>query len=138
MAADIAAREQEIIDLINGFEDWLSVYSYLIDSTFFVERMTPGEAERAHHIRDCQSDTWMLVELDEGKLHIKADSEALIVKGLAGLLLRIFNGSDPREAVDFRPSLAERTMLGRELDSLRLDGLSSMARFIAQSAAALM
>ena len=134
----IKAREQEVIDALNAYEDWFSVYSYLIDSTFFLEPMTPEEEARAHHIKDCQSNTWMLVELDsDGRLRIKADSEALIVKGLAGLLLRIFNGCPPEEAAAFQPSLAQRTMLNDELGATRLGGLSSMARFISVSAQAM-
>jgi len=139
MATDIDAHEQEVVDALNAYEDWLSIYSYLIDSTLFLERMTLEEASRAHHIKDCQSDTWMLVELDgDGRLHIKADSEALIVKGLAGLLLRIFNGSTPEEAASFQPTLAQRTMLSDELGATRLGGLSAMTRFISDSARTLM
>ncbi|WP_102374206.1 SufE family protein [Raoultibacter massiliensis] len=122
----IAEREADIVRLLSSFDDWLSVYSYLIDSTLYLPALTAEEKKRAVAVADCQSATWILVELEGGLVRIKADSEALIVKGLAGLLVRVFDGQPPDAVLEADIDFVSKTMLKQNLDSQRTKGLGAM------------
>lgn len=130
----VERRVEEVIELLNAFEDWLSVYSYLIDSTFYLESFDEGERSRAREIEDCQSRTWVLLEEHHGVLKMKVDSEALIVKGLMGLLVRVVDGSKPDEVAAAHLDFLSRTMLGNELDDARKSGFAGALRYVSSEA----
>lgn len=127
----VEERAEEIVAFLNSLEDWLSVYSYLIDSTFYLEPLDEAERARAHEVEDCQSQTWVLLEERDGLLAMKADSEALIVKGLVGLLVRAIDGAPASEAASARLDFLSRTMLKTELDDVRKAGFASVLRYVA-------
>lgn len=130
----VERRVEEVIELLNAFEDWLSVYSYLIDSTFYLESFDEGERARAREIEDCQSRAWVLLEEHHGVLKMKVDSEALIVKGLMGLLVRVVDGSKPDEVAAAHLDFLSRTMLGNELDDARKSGFAGALRYVSSEA----
>lgn len=130
----VEGRAEEIVAFLNSLEDWLSVYSYLIDSTFYLEPLDEAERARAHEVKDCQSQTWVLLEERDGLLTMKTDSEALIVKGLVGLLVRVIDGASASEVASARLDFLSRTMLKTELDDVRKAGLASVLRYVVSEA----
>lgn len=135
----IERRWEELLGFLTSLEDWLSLYSYLIDSTFSLEPMTGDERERATLIEDCQSETWLFVGGDRGCVRVKVESEALIVKGLAGLLIRLFDGQPAQDvacaSIDL---LAACPLLQDGLDDARATGFAAMAQQVSNRASLLL
>lgn len=131
-ADTIAKREAELIDFLASFDDWLSVYSYLIDSTFYLDPFTNEDRKNAETVEDCQSATWILATVENGTVGIKVDSEALIVKGLAALLVRLLDGQPVDAVLESEIDFVSKTMLEQYLDAPRSKGLSAMHKTIVE------
>lgn len=89
----------------------------------------------ANLVRGCQSQVWLVADLDaEGRLRLSADSDAIIVKGLIGLLLRLYDAREPAEILANPPDVFERIGLGKMLTPGRANGLYSMVNRVQQIA----
>jgi cysteine desulfuration protein SufE len=92
----------------------------------------------ANKVHGCQSQVWMVAELDEekGRVRFHADSDAFIVKGLIALLMRLYSDRPPAEILDSPPTVLDRIGLGRHLTPNRANGLYSMVSRVRELAAA--
>ena len=81
--------QQEIIDEFSMFEDWMDKYSYLIELGNDLEELEQKDKNDQNLIKGCQSRVWLLADLIDGKIHFRGESDAVIVKGLVALLLRV-------------------------------------------------
>ncbi|GGH06327.1 MAG TPA: cysteine desulfuration protein SufE [Oceanicaulis sp.] len=119
---------ESLVDEFDFLGDWEERYRYLIEMGRALEPLKPDEHCDANKVQGCVSQVWLVLGKDgEGKLLIRGDSDAHIVKGLVALLIRLYAGRSPAEAtaIDAREVLA-RIGLGEHLSPQRSNGLASM------------
>ncbi len=127
---NIKEIEQQIIDEFNVFEDWMDKYNYLIEIGRECPIIDEKDKKEENLIKGCQSRVWVSAKLDNGKMDIKADSDAVITKGIITLLLRVYNNQDPQEVYDSELSFIDEIGLKTHLSPTRSNGLLSMIKQI--------
>ncbi len=129
------AAQQEIIEEFSFFDDWMDRYQYLID----LGRKLPEFPERAkveeNRLHGCQSQVWMLVDCDQGRLNFQAVSDSAIVCGLIALLLRVYSGRSADEILATEPRFIDEIGLSAHLSPTRSNGLHAMLQTIRGHAA---
>ena len=126
----INETQDEIIEEFTALDDWMDRYQMLID---LGEEQTPlADADKtAQNLIDgCQSRVWIVCEEKDGKLHFRADSDALIVKGLVALVLQVVNDHRPDEIYAADLYFIERIGLRDHLSPTRSNGLLAMVKQI--------
>ena len=93
----IEEKEQEIIDEFSIYDDWMDKYAYLIELGSGLEGMDEAHKTEENLIKGCQSRVWFHADMQDGLLYFTADSDAIITKGIAGLLIRVFSGQKPAD-----------------------------------------
>jgi cysteine desulfuration protein SufE len=124
----IAEIQQEIIEEFELFDDWEQKYEYIIDLGKKLPTLPESEKTEDRIIKGCQSRVWLKSELKDGKIHYSADSDAIIVKGLVSLLLRVYNQQVPQEIVAAEPEFIDKIGLSQHLAQTRSNGLRSMVK----------
>lgn len=122
--------EQEVIDEFSVFEDWMDKYAYLIEIGSGMEGMDEQYKTEDNLIRGCQSQVWFHAELKDGLLYFTADSDAIITKGIAGLLIRVFSGHKPADIAKADLRFIDEIGLTQHLSPTRSNGLLSMVKQI--------
>jgi len=137
-APTIAEEQRLIAEDFELFDDWRERIEYVLDLGKKLERLLEADYADANKVKGCQSQVWMVAELDEttGRLRVRADSDAFIVKGLIALLLRLYSDRPPREILDNPPQVFEEIGLGAHLSPTRANGLHAMIARIRQLATA--
>lgn len=132
--ATIEDAEQSIIEEFGFFDSWTERYEYIVE----LGRQLPGlpEAHRidAYKVPGCQSQVWFVARCEAGRIHFEADSDAMIVRGLIALLLRVYSGRCPEEILATPPEFFDKIELGSHLSGSRANGLHAMVRRIQQYA----
>lgn len=133
----IAEREQAIIEEFDLFDDWMGRYEYLIDLARSLPLIEEAFKTEAYRIHGCQSQVWLRAEAAGDRIRFRADSDALITRGLIALLLRVLD-NQPAAAI-LRADLAFLDRLGMKehLSPTRKNGLAAMIRQIKHYALAL-
>lgn len=126
----IAEIEREIIDEFAVFDDWMDKYAYLIEIGSGLESMDEAHKTDENLIKGCQSRVWFHAEVKDGLLYFTADSDAIITKGIAGLLLRVFSGRTPEEIIKADLKFIDEIGLTQHLSPTRSNGLLSMIKQI--------
>ena len=126
----IAEVQQEIISDFSVYEDWMDKYTYLIELGNELEPIDVAYKTDQNLIRGCQSRVWLQQKLVGEKLYFEAESDALIVKGLVALLLKVFSGRTPQEILDAEPYFIDEIGLRQHLSPTRSNGLMSMVKQI--------
>jgi cysteine desulfuration protein SufE len=124
----IAAKEAEIVEEFEMFEDWTEKYEYLIDLGRALPLIDEGLKTEEYLIKGCQSQVWLNAELKEGKVFYKADSDAQIPKGIVSLLVRVLSNESPNEIVKTELSFIDQIGLKEHLSPTRSNGLVSMVK----------
>lgn len=127
---NIKEIEQQIIGEFNVFEDWMDKYNYLIELGRECPIIDEKDKKEENLIKGCQSRVWVSAKLDNGKMDIKADSDAVITKGIITLLLRVYNNQDPQEVYDSELTFIDDIGLKTHLSPTRSNGLLSMIKQI--------
>jgi cysteine desulfuration protein SufE len=138
-AATIAEEQQLIAEDFSLFDDWREKIEYVLDLGRALDGLPEHERTEANKVRGCQSQVWMVAELDpaSGLVTIRADSDAFIVRGLIGLLLRLYANRPPEEILANPPTVFETIGLGAHLSATRANGLHAMIKRIRQLASGL-
>lgn len=126
----IAEIEKEIVDEFAVFDDWMDKYAYLIEIGSGLKEMDEQYKTEEHLIKGCQSRVWFHAEMKDGLLFFTADSDAIITKGIAGLLLRVFSGQKPEDIVQSDLKFIDEIGLTQHLSPTRSNGLLSMIKQI--------
>ena len=92
--------QDEVIEEFSDFEDWMDKYQLLIDLGNELEPLDEKYKTESNLIEGCQSRVWVQADYEDGKLVFKAESDALIVKGIIALLIRVLSGHTPQEILD--------------------------------------
>ena len=121
--------QDEIIEEFSGFDDWMDKYQLLIDLGNEQEPLEEKYKTEQNLIDGCQSRVWLQADMeDDGTLHFKAESDALIVKGIVALLIRVLSGHAPQEILDADLYFIEEIGLKEHLSSTRSNGLVAMVK----------
>ena len=121
--------QDEIIEEFSGFEDWMDKYQLLID-TGSEQKALPEKYKTDQNLIDgCQSRVWLQADMtDNGLLHFQAESDALIVKGIVALLVRVLSDHTPQEILDADLYFIEKIGLHEHLSPTRSNGLLAMLK----------
>jgi cysteine desulfuration protein SufE len=120
--------QNEIIEDFSMLEDWNDKYEYLIDfgkSLPLIDEQYKTEENRIH---GCQSRVWLHAEMKENQLFFYADSDAIITKGIVGLLVKVLSGHTPKEIAETELYFIEKIGLKEHLSPTRANGLVSMIK----------
>jgi cysteine desulfuration protein SufE len=124
----IESVEKEIVEEFALFDSWDDKYEYIID---LGKKLPPLEQQfklDENKVRGCQSTVWMVAEYKDGKLNFKAESDAVIVKGLISLLIRVLSGHTPDEILEAKLEFIHRIGMTTHLAQTRSNGLLSMVK----------
>ena len=124
----IQEKEQQIIDEFAVFDEWLDRYAYLIDLGRECPQIDERDKTEQNLIRGCQSRVWLSCTFDNGVLHFRADSDAVITRGIITLLIRVLDGHTPEEILDADLSFIDAIGLREHLSPTRSNGLTSMIK----------
>ncbi|MDD2488309.1 MAG: SufE family protein [Bacteroidales bacterium] len=122
--------QDKIIEEFSIFEDWMDKYSYLIELGRECPMIDEKDKKENNLIKGCQSKVWVSAELIDGKMVIKADSDAVITKGIVTLLLRVLNNQKPQDVYDANLYFIDQIGLSTHLSPTRSNGLLSMIKQI--------
>ena len=120
--------QQDIVDEFSVFEDWLDRYNFLIELGNDLPEIDPQYRTNEYLINGCQSKVWLHADLVEGKLEFIADSDAIIVKGIVALLVKVLNGRTPSEILENELFFIEDIGLRQNLSPTRSNGLLAMVK----------
>ena len=134
MMKTIQEVENEIIENFSMYEEWLDKYEYLIDLGKNLEPYPEEARTEDKLIKGCQSRVWLDAHMQDGRLWFKADSDAIITKGIISLLISVFSGRTPAEIVADDFSFIEQIGLKENLSPTRANGLVSMIETIRKKA----
>ncbi len=124
----IKEKEEEVIEEFSFFEDWMAKYEYIIDLGKNLNGYPPEQKTPENIIKGCQSQVWLHAYMDGEKLIYKADSDALISKGLISLLVGVLSDQTPADILSNKLKFIEEIGLNEHLSPNRSNGLSSMIK----------
>ena len=120
--------QEEIVSEFIVFDDWMDRYSYLIELGNELVEMDAQRKSNQTLIEGCQSKVWIDAEMKDNKIYYYAESDAVIVKGIVALLLRVFSGRDVKEVVESELFFIDEIGLSSHLSPTRSNGLLSMVK----------
>jgi cysteine desulfuration protein SufE len=122
--------QDEIIEEFSGFDDWMDKYQLLIDLGGEQPPLDEKYKTEQNLIDGCQSRVWLQADYVDGKIHFTAESDALIVKGIVALLIRVLSDHTPQEILDADLYFIEQIGLKEHLSPTRSNGLVAMVKQI--------
>ena len=120
--------QDEIIDEFSGFDDWMDKYQLLIDLGNEQAPLDERYKVEINLIDGCQSRVWLQADYADGIITFTAESDALIVKGIVALLIRVLSGHTPQEILDADLYFIEQIGLKEHLSPTRSNGLLAMVK----------
>ncbi len=120
--------ENQIIEEFDNFEDWLDKYNHIIEMGKTCPIIDEKNKTENNLIKGCQSRVWLSADFIDGKIIFKADSDAVITKGIASILIWVFNNQTPQDILDADLSFIEKIGLKEHLSPNRSNGLSAMVK----------
>ena len=126
----IEESQQEIIEEFSEMDDWMDRYQLLIDMGEEQAPLPAEEKNPSNLIDGCQSRVWIVCDEQDGRLHFRAESDALIVKGIIALLIRVINDHTPQEILDAKLHFIDDIGLREHLSPTRSNGLLAMIKQI--------
>ena len=122
--------QDEVIEEFEGFTDWMDKYQLLIDLGNEQKPLDNRYKTESNLIDGCQSRVWLQADYVDGKMILTAESDALIVKGIISLLIRVLSGHTPKEIIDADLYFIDRIGLKEHLSPTRSNGLLAMVKQI--------
>ena len=123
-----------LIEDFSMYDEWLDKYEYLIDLGRRLEPFPDELKTEDRLIKGCQSRVWLDTVVEDGRLFFRADSDAIITKGIISLLIGVYSGRTAREIAEDDFSFVEQLGLRENLSPTRANGLASMIATIRQTA----
>ncbi len=125
---NIKELEAEIISEFDSYDDWIDKYNHLIEIGKATLDLDPKYKEDKYLIKGCQSRVWLHAALENGLVVFRVDSDALITKGIAGLLVRVLSNQPAKAIVETDLTFVEAIGLKEHLSPTRSNGLVSMIK----------
>lgn len=124
----ISRIEEDIVEEFSLFDNWEDKYEYIIDMGKKLPALEEKYRTDEHKIRGCQSAVWMVSTYSDGRVHYKADSDAMIVKGLISMLIRVLSGQKAEDIRSAELKFIERIDMSSHLAQTRSNGLRAMVK----------
>ncbi len=124
----IQSIQEEVIEEFSSLDDWMDKYNYLIELGRDIPLLEDEYRKEEYLIQGCQSRVWLHATLVEGRILFKADSDAIITKGIAALLIRVLSGHSPDDIILSELTFIEKIGLKEHLSPTRSNGLVSMLK----------
>ncbi|MFL1684135.1 MULTISPECIES: SufE family protein [Bacteroidales] len=124
----INEKQDEIIEEFSAFDDWMDKYALLIDLGNSLEPLEEKYKTPENLIEGCQSRVWLQADYENGKIVFKAESDAVIVKGIVSLLISVLSNHTPDEILDANLYFIDKIGLKEHLSPTRSNGLVSMVK----------
>ncbi|MCQ2185421.1 MAG: SufE family protein [Bacteroidales bacterium] len=131
----IREKEQQVVEDFEIYDEWLDKYEYIIELGKNLQEYPESKKTDDHLIKGCQSRVWLDAEKKDGCVYFKADSDAIITKGIISLLISIYSGAPASEILASDFSVVDRIGLRENLSPTRANGLVSMIETIRRIAA---
>ncbi|WP_026775916.1 SufE family protein [Polaribacter sp. Hel_I_88] len=122
--------QEEIIDEFSMFDDWMDRYEYIIELGKSLPIINEEYKLDENLIKGCQSKVWLFSELENDTVKYTADSDAILTKGIAALLLRVYSGQKPKDILTAETKFIDEIGLKEHLSPTRANGLVSMVKQI--------
>ena len=126
--------QAEVVADFSMYDEWLDKYEYLIDLGRNLDVFPEELKTEDRLIKGCQSRVWLDYELKDGKLYFRADSDAIITKGIISLLIGVYSGRTAREIAEDDFSFVDKLGLRENLSPTRANGLASMIETLRRTA----
>lgn len=123
-------KQDILIEEFEGLDDWMDRYSVIIDMGNSLPPIDEELKTPQHLIEGCQSRVWLNAEFIDGHVHFTADSDAIIVKGIISMLIRVLNDHTPDEILDSDLYFIDKIGLAEHLSPTRSNGLLAMVKQI--------
>ena len=120
--------QDEVVDEFSAFDDWMDKYALLIELGNSLSPLDEQFKVESNLIEGCQSRVWLHAEYRDGKVLYQAESDAVIVKGIVSLLIKVLSGHTPREILDTHLYFIEQIGLTEHLSPTRSNGLLAMVK----------
>jgi len=120
--------ESEIVEEFALFDSWDDKYEYIIDMGKKLPPLDDQYKLDINKVKGCQSTVWLVSDYKDGKVFYKAESDAVIVKGLISMLIRVLSGHSPGEIIDAKMDFINRIGMTTHLAQTRSNGLLAMVR----------
>jgi len=127
---DINKIQDEIIDEFSDMDDWMDRYAYIIELGNSLDTLDESQKTPDNLIDGCQSRLWLDAQYHDGVVTYRADSDAIIVKGIVALLIRVLSGQKPQDIVNSDLYFIEEIGLKAHLSPTRSNGLLAMIKRI--------
>ncbi len=124
----IQERERQVVDEFMLFDDWMGKYEYLIELGKDLPLIEEKYKTDDYRIRGCQSKVWLRPDRQNGRVVYRADSDAMITKGLIALLIRVLSDQPAEAVAEADVQFLEEIGLNEHLSSTRKNGLKSMVQ----------
>jgi cysteine desulfuration protein SufE len=124
----IEETEKEIVEEFSLFDSWDDKYEYIIDLGKKLPTLEEEHKKEENRVRGCQSTVWLVADYKDGKILYKADSDAVIVKGLISMLIRVLSGHKPDEIIDAKLNFINEIGMTSHLAQTRSNGLLAMVK----------
>jgi len=124
----IEVAQSEIVEEFSLFDSWDEKYEYIIDLGKKLEPLEDKYKLDENKVRGCQSTVYLVAEHKDGKIWFRADSDAVIVKGLISMLIRVLSGHTPDEIVEAKLDFINEIGMMSHLAQTRSNGLLSMVK----------
>ena len=124
----IEAIQEEIVDEFSMFDDWMQRYEYMIELGKSLPRISDEFKTDEYLIKGCQSKVWVHAEMEDDKVVFTADSDAIITKGIIGILIRAFSHQKPADILSAKTDFIDEIGLKDHLSPTRANGLVSMIK----------
>ncbi|MCQ2329607.1 MAG: SufE family protein [Paludibacteraceae bacterium] len=134
MEQSLEEKENEVIEEFSVFDDWMDKYQYLIELGQELDPLEESEKNERSLISGCQSKVWIVSEVKEGRLYFRADSDAIIVKGIVAMLMKVVSGSKIDEVKECDFSFVSKIGLREHLSPTRSNGVLAMIERIKATA----
>jgi cysteine desulfuration protein SufE len=132
----IESIQNEIVEEFSLFEDWMQRYEYMIELGKSLPLIDEKYKTEDHIIKGCQSKVWVHADLEEDLLKFRADSDAIITKGIIAILIRVFSNQHPKDILEANTDFIDKIGLKEHLSPTRANGLVSMIKQIKMYAVA--
>jgi len=129
--------QDELVNEFMFFDDWMEKYEHLISLGKVMPVIDQEQKTDQNLIKGCQSKVWLSAAVVDGKLSLKADSDAILTKGIVSMLIRVFDGQTPQDILDANLTFVDKIGLKEHLSPTRANGLMSMIKQIKFYAVAL-
>ena len=126
----ISEKQKQLVEEFSFFQDWEEKYNYLIELGKSMEGILVEQRIESMLIKGCQSKVWLLPRMENGLIYFKADSDAIIPKGIAALLVQAFSGFPPMVIAHSDSTFINQIGLTEFLSPIRSNGLLAMIKQI--------